>query len=152
VDADYLQDMIQPESAEPPKPTLVQLAAEMKSLKTDLDDLEETRKPIQARYDEIRKKLLPDAMVSAGVSNFKLTDGGTVYITNKISASVREDDRPRFFNWLRDNGHAGLITPNVHPATLTAWAKEQLEAKRPVSPFIRLYEEPMASIRGAKKS
>lgn len=149
---DYLRDFVMPESTEPPKPVLVQLADEMKTLKHRLEELEEIRKPLQARYDEIRKKLLPDAMTAAGVSNFKLASGGLIYISAKLSASVKEDDRKAFFNWLRDNGHAGLITPQVHPSTLTAFVKEQREAGNNLSPLISVYEEPMAVLKGAKAS
>ncbi len=143
-----IQQYIQEEKQE--TPLLVQLAVEMLELKRELEHLEDTKKPLQARYDELRKKLLPDAMTAAGISNFKLSSGGTVYISNKISASVREDDRQNFYAWLRDNGHAGLITPNVHPSTLTAWVKEQIENGNAVSPLVRLYEEPMAILKGVK--
>lgn len=144
-----LEQYVQPEAPadEPQKPKLTRLADEMKELKRTLDDLEETRKPIQARYDEVRKRLLPDAMTEAGVSNFRMTGGGSIYISNKISASVKEEDRQSFFNWLRDHGHASLIQPQVHPSTLTAWTKEQLEAKNPIGPYVRLWEEPLAILR-----
>ena len=89
-------------------------------------------------------------MTVAGISNFKLASGGSVYISAKSSASVREEDRQRFYNWLRDNGHGGLITPNVHPSTLNAWVKEQKEAGREISELVRVWEEPMAILKGVK--
>lgn len=147
---EYLDALSQPEDQEAPtskKPKLTALAAEMKELKAQLDDLEETRKPIQKRYDQLRKKDLPDAMTEAGVSNFRLTEGGSVYVSTKLSVSVREDDRQQFFNWLRDHGHAALISQHVHPSTLAAWAREQLEAKQQIGPFVHVYEEPMAVLR-----
>lgn len=145
---DYLTNLVQTESdTQQVKPKLTQFAEEMKELKHKLDELEDARKVLQTRYDEIRKRLLPDAMTEAGVSNFRLTGGGSIYVSNKISASVKEEDRASFYNWLRDNGHGSLIQPNVHPATLTAWTKEQLEAKNSIGPYIRLWEEPLAILR-----
>ncbi len=142
-----LADYVDTEEAQADQPEAVRLALRMKALRADIESREESLKQVQRAYDEIRKKLLPDAMASAGLKSLKLADGGSVYVQTKTQAAVREGDRGRFYEWLRENGHAGLVQPYVHPGTITAWAKEQREAGAAIPPMVNLFEEPMAVLR-----
>lgn len=143
---EYLKQLMD-DSAEEEKPNVTALALEMKALKQQLDDAETALKPAKDRYEFIRKKLLPDAMAEAGMRNVKLVEGGTIYVTTKLAASVSVAERESFHNWLRDNGHGSLIQPTVHPSTLTAWAKEQKASGGPLPPQLHLFEEVTAAIR-----
>ncbi len=142
---DHLAESIEDESTAPA--SIRDLAEEMRELKERLDSLEAKRKAIQARYDAIRLRELVDAMSVAGVTNFKMPGVGTFYISKKVQAGVREENRVAFFQWLRDNGHAGLIQPQVHPSTLTSWAREQLEAGVVLPDLIAIYSEPLVAMR-----
>lgn len=142
--ADYVDDE---EESAGDVPAVVQLALRMKALKADIDAREASLKEVQRAYDDVRKKLLPDAMAAAGVKNLKLADGGSVYVQTKTQASVKEGDRPAFYRWLEERGHGGLVQPYVHPGTVTAFVKEQREAGAELPPMVAVYEEPMAVLR-----
>lgn len=122
-------------------------AEEMRHLKDKLAELEAARKPVQTRYDELRKRLLLDAMAEENVSGFKLASGGSVHIRRELYANVASDARDAFFAWLEDHGHGGLITRQVHPQTLKAWVKEQQENKNALPDMVTVYEEPVAVLR-----
>jgi hypothetical protein len=145
---EYLKQLIDDTSTEVGQNlSVTELAIEMKELRERLEGYETMIQPFKERYDYLRKKLLPDAMAAAGMRNAKLVEGGTVYVTTKLSANVNAADREGFYNWLRDNGHGSLIQPNVHPSTLTAWVKEQKALGAPLPPQVHIWEEPTAAIR-----
>ena len=132
-----------------PKPNVVELGYEMRRLKAKIDELEDARKELQARYDAIRKRELLDAMAEAGLGSFKFDDGASIYIRREFRASVKEADRPKFFAWLRDHGHANLIVPQVNHQTLNAWTREQKEYDRELPSELTVFEEPLAVLKGA---
>ena len=145
VEAAYLKELI--DVAEEPSEDVTQLALKMKQFATIINTMEEQLKVLKEKYDDIRKRQLPDMMAKAGLRSIKLTEGGQIYVQTKVQAGVLAADRDAFHNWLRDNGHASLIVPTVHPSTLTAWAKEQKAANAPIPPQVRVYEEPLAVFR-----
>jgi len=145
-DAQYLRQLVDDIEVEV-KPDVLFLARTMKACVSEIDRLEAELKTVKNVYDAIRKQQLPDAMAAAGLKSIKLTEGGQIYVQTKVQAGVLAADRDAFHNWLRDNGHAALIVPTVHPSTLTAWAKEQKAAGAPIPPQVRVYEEPLAVLR-----
>jgi hypothetical protein len=146
VDAEYLKQLVDDAEVEV-APNVTQLALKMKEFGGIISTMEEQLKILKEKYDDIRKRQLPDAMAAAGLKSVKLVEGGQVYVQTKVQAGVLAADREGLHNWLRDNGHASLIVPTVHPSTLTAWAKEQKAAGAPIPPQVRVYEEPLAVFR-----
>ncbi len=90
-----------------------QLIAEQLRLEDLLERLEEKRKETQAAYDAIRDRQLPDALLEAGVSEFKTTAGMKVKVEKLYLASVTKDKAPAFYDWLDEQGHGGIIESNV---------------------------------------
>lgn len=146
-----LDDARAPAEIDTATPTdVATLTHRMRELKQHLDHLEDERKETQAEYDEIRKRTLPDALGAAGLTGFKTRDGLAIHLRREVFASVTKENVPRFHQWLRDNGHGSLITPQVHAATLKAFAREQLEHGIELPDCIKIYEEPVAVLSQAK--
>lgn len=142
-----LDDAIDPSEQASPKKSMTDLALEMKGIKLQLDNLDEERKALQARYDAIRKQELVDELAAAQITGFKLDEGGSVHTTRTTQASVKAEDREPFHQWLRDNGHGALIVSTVHPATLKSWVKEMLDAGRTLPPMVGTYIETTVVLR-----
>jgi uncharacterized protein YlaN (UPF0358 family) len=110
------QALADAETAAPTQAKLVsveQLIAEQLRLEDLLERLEEKRKETQALYDGIRDRQLPDALLEAGVSEFKTTAGMKVKIEKLYLASVTKPNAPVFYDWLDDQGHGGIIESNI---------------------------------------
>lgn len=148
-DLSYLDAHTAPAEQEPDAPVgVAALAERLKDLKHELDLVEAQRKTLQARYDEVRKRQLPDALAAAGLTNARLASGGMVYLTTNLQVSPAKEMEAQLLRWLRDNGHASIIKPTVHPATLKAWFKEMREEGRDVPvELLSVFEEPMAAYR-----
>jgi hypothetical protein len=56
---------------------------------------------------------IPDLMDKVGMKEFTTQLGLEVTIKESIRASISEEHKPTAFAWLRDNGHAALITRMV---------------------------------------
>lgn len=124
-------------------PAITELAREMKDIKEALDDMEAKRKSLQARYDEIRKRELPDALATAGLANIRLDTGELFSPRQEVYANVLAANRPAFHFWMRDNGHGSLIQESINPQTLKAWAREQVENGRELPPQLTITKEPV---------
>ena len=61
----------------------------------------------------ISQDLLPEALMEAGVSEFKLKDGTKVSTLTYYSARISPDMREEAFGWLRENNFADLIKNTV---------------------------------------
>jgi hypothetical protein len=133
------------------------LAEEMFTLKAEIDELEDARKARQARYDEIRKRALPEAMRAGGLltrdgrGGFTLANGAKVHTRGEIYVAVAAADKPGVIQALKDQGHGDLVKEEVHPGTLKAWVKEQQEAGAPIPAGIKVTAETVAIIVNPKK-
>lgn len=110
------QALADAESAAPTQEKLAsveQLIAEQLRLEDLLERLEAKRKETQALYDGIRDRQLPDALLEAGVTEFKTTAGMKVKVEKLYLASVTKDKAPAFYDWLDEQGHGGIIESSV---------------------------------------
>lgn len=78
-----------------------------------VQDLTEKLEQKQLRLDELKNKLLPDLMQEVGVKEFKLTSGAKVTVKDIIRASIKPENRPKAFAWLRKNNLGSLIKNEV---------------------------------------
>jgi hypothetical protein len=101
------------------------LAAEMKQCKLDMDDLDLRRKPIQERYDKLRKTILPEMMEDADITGMKVAGIGTISLRDDMYVSLAAVHRDQFHLWLEDSGNKDLITSAVNAATLKAFVKQR---------------------------
>lgn len=108
--------MADAENAAPTQEKLVtveQLIAEQVRLEDLLERLEEKRKETQALYDNIRDRQLPDALLEANIVKFETKDGLKVKVEKMYLANVNKENAPKFYDWLDEHGHSGIIESNV---------------------------------------
>lgn len=91
-----------------------------------VETIKTARKALEEIEENLSKNQIPDLMRSRDVKSVKIEGIGTVGITNRISCSLPDKDKG--FEWLRGNGHGTLITETVNSSSLSAFAKEMIEA------------------------
>ena len=89
------------------------LAETQVDLEKQIEDKENEMKVLKEKHRRISQDLLPEALLEAGVSEFKLKDGTKVSTLTYYSARITPDDREEAFNWLRENDFADLIKNTV---------------------------------------
>lgn len=94
---DHFADVIGEEAAKPVASLseLVDLARRAVALEANVNDLEEALKTQKSALNEIKTKLLPDAMASVGQSNFTLDDGSTIAIEDFVAGSLPKEPLKR---------------------------------------------------------
>lgn len=137
---------------------VVELAEEMKRLGRELNpkidgSLANNLSEIKQQYDDIRHNMLPQAMATAGLvsdsgtGKFSMQDGSTVSLRNTVHSSVKATDKERFHAWLRSQGLGDIIREAVHPQTLKAFVREQLEEGNELPEYVQAFYETAATIR-----
>lgn len=120
----------------------------LKAKKSKLeDDLTAVNKAIQ----ELATGDLAQLMTDSEIEKITIKGKGTVYISDELYASVKKDDRPKLYEWLRGKGHGALIQDYVFPQTLTAFAKEQLGKGEALPDVMTAAYVPTAKTRAAGK-
>ena len=81
---------------------------------------DEYTKKVEGELKEAKKKLLkmtdedlPTMMTEANTIKFVMEDGAEVSIKPQYGASIRVDNRPTAYQWLRDNGFGYLIKNQI---------------------------------------
>lgn len=82
--------------------------AEDRIAKTE-DLLKEFKKELLRLTDEE----LPAMLAELGLSSFSLDDGSTVEVKQTYGASIKVDNRPAAFEWLREHGYDDIIKNTV---------------------------------------
>jgi hypothetical protein len=103
---------------------LTDLIEEMKELGNEIDALDEQKKPLQKRYDELRLELIPSSMAEEDITS--MTGGfGRCTLTSDLYVSA--PNKPALHEWLESSGNGDLIQPTVNAQTLKAFVKEQMK-------------------------
>lgn len=63
---------------------------------------------------QIQEYLLPETMVSAGMSEFKLVNGSKITIKNDVYASIRKDFIDDAVKWLDENGLGDIVKDKIN--------------------------------------
>ena len=100
-------------------PTQGQLS-KITTLAKELVRLEALQAKAEAHLSETKKKVaaiaeveLPDAMDEVGLKEFAMSEGGKVTVKRSFIASIKKDNEPEAFKWLRDNEHGALIKRDI---------------------------------------
>lgn len=72
-------------------------------------DAEATLQRLQADLNHFQLVVIPEAMELAGVADYGLRDGTRLLVKEDVKASISVDNRPYAHEWLRANGHDGVI-------------------------------------------
>lgn len=75
-------------------------------LESQLEDLNESLR-------KVSEVVLPEAMASVGMTQFKLEDGTSVTVSPFYSAKIPDDKQHEAFAWLRSTNNDGLIKREI---------------------------------------
>ena len=124
------------------KITIHTLALEMRRLQDEKDKAKDALSLIDKKLDDIRLRLIPDAMADADIRSITFEGLGRVQLAMDLYASIK--DKEAGYEWLEENGFDGLITPYVQPSTFKAAIKEGLKKGQEfpddiftITPFMR---------------
>ena len=73
------------------------------------DELQEAKDALR----QIKEDDLPTAMLEAGLKKFTTEDGLIVERKSAFTASITKINEPMAYNWLKENGFAGIIKTNL---------------------------------------
>lgn len=107
------------------KSVIYGLAAEMRSLQTKKDELSGALSLVNGRLDEIRLRLIPDAMNDADIRSVTFEGIGRVQLAMDLFATIK--DKVAGYEWLQEHGFDGLIQPYVQPSTFKAEVKRAIK-------------------------
>jgi len=112
-------------------------------------ELEDELKEVNAEIAETEEQLV-SAMIEEEMQNFT-RNGKQFILTNRTYANAKAGMMPAICEWMKDNGLADMVKESVHPQTLQAWVKEQLEEvgalPEELEPLVNVYEKSGISIR-----
>lgn len=109
-------------------PTLTRYAQRLRELTDQKEGLEGQLKEVEAELKLLKTDVIPKTMDENEIEKFSVDGVGTIFTQVRVLAYVKKEDEAQFHAWLRDNGHGDLIREYVFPATLSSFAKEQLES------------------------
>jgi hypothetical protein len=89
------------------------LARKQYELQKEISELTSVLDLKQKEHNNIRQKLLPDAMIAAGIRTLVTSTGYTILVEDFIGAHIKEENKPAAFAWLRKNGHDSIIKNTV---------------------------------------
>jgi hypothetical protein len=124
--------------------SVVDLVTSMAALARNKEELEDSLKAINKEFDFLRITKIPGQMEDEGIDRITVNGVGRVSLTADMHVSVKAEKKAEFFDWLRDNGRADLISETVNASTLKAAVKGMYKAGEEipedllnVSPFTR---------------
>jgi hypothetical protein len=112
-------------------------------------EIEEALKATNELIAQTEEQLVT-AMVEEEMQNFT-RNGRQFILTNRTYANAKAGMMPAVCEWMKDNGLADMVKESVHPQTLQAWVKEQIEEvgalPEELEPLVNVYEKSGISIR-----
>jgi len=115
---------------------LTQYGNRYSCLKQQKDELESQLKTTQKQLQEIELKLL-ELMELQNMKNFELKNVGKFFLYS--SSYPRVIDNDALFADLRQKGDDALIKETIHPGTLRAYVKEQLENQNTIPKGVEVF-------------
>lgn len=108
------------------------LASHYVRVKTYKDQLDEISKALSIERDRLAYELIPRAFSDEGTTTLTLKEGYRVTLVPFVRASIKEGQREEAYGWLRQMGHAELITNTINSSTLSAFVKNLLSENQDV--------------------
>jgi len=93
--------------------TIAELAVAIRTSEDDIANLENLLKEKKRELLKLTDEDLPSMLQEIGLSEFKLEDGSQVTIKPTYGASIKVEDRPQAYEWLRENGYDDIIKNTV---------------------------------------
>ena len=112
-------------------------------------EIEEALKEINTLITETEEQMVA-AMVEEEMQNFT-RNGRQFILTNRTYANAKAGMMPAVCAWMKDNALGDMVKESIHPQTLQAWVKEQIEEAGALpdelSYLFNVYEKSGISIR-----
>lgn len=93
--------------------TISMLATQQLEFEATINEMEDEVKALKKRLRKVSEEDLPGAMLVAGVSEIKLSDGAVVSIKKDLFPTIPKPKTLLAYSWLRNNGHGSIIKNNV---------------------------------------
>jgi len=93
--------------------TVAELAREIRNQEAQIANLEKLAKDLKKSVLKLTDDEMPAMLAELGISSFSLDDGSTVEVKQTYGASILVDNRPKAYDWLRDNGYDDIIKNTV---------------------------------------
>jgi len=129
---------------------------ELFSTADTLADLRDQKKKAEDALKEINERIaqteeqLVAAMVAEEMQNFT-RNGRQFVLTSRTYANAKAGMMPAVCAWMKDNALGDMVKESIHPQTLQAWVKEQIEEAgalpEELEPLLNVYEKSGISIR-----
>lgn len=126
---------------------LTQAVKQLREIKDRKDLLEAELKEVNGEIRRLSEQVIPEMMDDQDIEKLTVEGVGTCYLSTKIYANVKAENKEQFYSWLTENGHGDLIREHVFPASLNAFAKEQLQEGKALPDFLEARLYPTATIR-----
>ncbi len=121
-----------------------------------LAELRDQKKKTEDALKEINEMItqteeqLVAAMIEEEMQNFT-RNGKQFILTSRTYASAKSGMMPDICDWMKDNDLGDMVKESIHPQTLQAWVKEQIEEAgalpKDLSELVNVYEKSGISIR-----
>jgi hypothetical protein len=89
------------------------LAKRAKELEKEIEELETVTKERKEQQRKLLEDTIPAMLSELGMKSFKMSDGSLIDIKPFYSASIREENRAKAYEWLRSNGFDDIIKNTV---------------------------------------
>ena len=89
--------------------TIAEVAKSIRAKELRIATMEAQLKDLKKEHNKLTDEDLPNLLAEVGLSSFTLDDGSAVTVKQTYGASIRVDDRPKAFEWLRENGQRAVI-------------------------------------------
>lgn len=124
-------------------------ADKLVTLRDRKKEIEDELKQVNAEITETEEQLV-NAMVEEEMQNFT-RNGRQFILTSRTYANAKAGMMPEICSWMKQNGLADMVKESVHPQTLQAWVKEQIEEAgalpEDLEPLVNVYEKSGIAIR-----
>jgi hypothetical protein len=90
-----------------------------------MDRIKTAREALQEMTDALSAVHVPDIMREVGIKTINVEGVGRVTVSHRYSCSIL--DKPKGFEWLRDNDAGALVQETVNSSALASYAKRRLE-------------------------
>lgn len=124
------------------------LVSRMVELKAQLDAIDTHRKAVQQDYDQLRKRLIPDALNDNGLTGAK-TPLGTLSIRSRSWATVPAARQHVAVGWCQGQGLDEFV--GIEPSKALALYKALVADGRPIPDFINVFTEETAVLTRKKE-
>jgi hypothetical protein len=108
------------------------LCEQMREVEIRKEEVEAALKQINAEYDMLRLRKIPETMEVLGVRNATFEGLGRVQLAEDIYASTREGQKEAGIQWLRDCGYDGMITEGYNASSAKALFRRMIKDGQPI--------------------